>query len=76
MTGGNAEQRDRRTFGLLAIVLPAAKRVYAYAERFGKLSLRQPDEAPQSGYITRLEFAAYDAFSLASPHGSREIGLR
>lgn len=74
MPRGDAEQGERRALRGPAILLPVSERVHADTERLGEPSLREANETPQRGDISRRQLTAHDAGPLFSSESTCEVG--
>ncbi len=76
MSRGDSQERQGRSFGTPASLLPVAQGVNADPQRFGELVLRQSGKtAKRSNVSFRVYAAAQDPFTLSSRNRPREIVL-
>jgi len=76
MSGGDPQQRQGRSLGTSATLLPVSQRVHADTQSIGELLLRQADESSKNDNVLPTQnLAADDALALFPGYGPREIFL-
>lgn len=74
MSGSDAEQGERRSFGRAAVLFPIPEGVDADAHGASETRLGQADEASEGGdVITGLELSAHEASANTGWNGPGEI---
>jgi hypothetical protein len=71
----DAQECERSPFRPPAILFPIPQGVHTNSERFGKLSLRKPDESTKRSDVPWLKLATHDALTLTMAESSPEIAL-